>query len=44
MDRKDIGCGDVDWIHLAQEKHPVADPYDDDKEPSGSAKDGEFVD
>jgi hypothetical protein len=36
MDLREIGFGDVDWIHLAQDRAGG--------EPSGSIKCGEFLD
>jgi hypothetical protein len=44
MDLGEIGFGDVDWIHRAQDNGQVAGCCDHDNEPSGSIKCGEFFD
>ena len=43
MDLQEVGCGYVDWIGLAQDRH-VADGCGCGNEPSGSVKCGEFLD
>jgi hypothetical protein len=43
MDLREIGFGDVDWIHLAQDKVQVAGSCEHGNEPSGSIKCGEFL-
>ena len=40
MDLQEVGCGDMDWIHVAQ----YSDTCDCGNNPSGSIKCGEFVD
>jgi hypothetical protein len=44
MDFREIGWDGVDWIHLAQDKGPVAGCFEHGNEPSDSIKDGEFLD
>jgi hypothetical protein len=41
MDLREIGFGDVDWIHLAQDRASYCEHGD---KPSGSIKCGEFLD
>jgi hypothetical protein len=43
MDLGEIGFGDVDWIHWAQDRQ-VAGSCEHGNEPSGSIKCGEFLD
>jgi hypothetical protein len=43
MDRREIGFGGVDWIHLAQDGQ-VAGSCEHGNEPSGSIKCREFLD
>jgi hypothetical protein len=43
MDLREIGFGDMDWIHLAQDRQ-VAGSCEHGNEPSGSIKCGEFLD
>jgi len=43
LDLQDVGCGCMDWIGLAQDRH-VADACECGNEPSGSVKCGEFLD
>ena len=43
MDLKEVGCGHVDWIGLAQDRQ-VAYVCEYGNEPSGSAKCREFLD
>jgi hypothetical protein len=46
MDHREIGFGDVDWIHLAQDRdgwRALVDGFNGN-EPSGSIKCGEFLD
>jgi hypothetical protein len=40
MDLREIGFGDMDWIHWAQDR----DSCEHGNEPSGSLKCGEFLD
>jgi hypothetical protein len=44
MDLREIGFGNVDWIHLAQDRDRCAGSCEHGNEPSGSIKCGEFVD
>jgi hypothetical protein len=44
MDLREIGLGDVDWIHWAQDWGQVAGFCEYGNEPSGSIKCGEFLD
>jgi hypothetical protein len=44
MDLWEIGFGDVDWIHWAQDRDKVAGSCEHGNEPSGSIKCGEFLD
>jgi hypothetical protein len=44
MDLREIGFGDVDWIHWAQDRGQVAGSCEHGNEPSGSIKCGEFLD
>jgi hypothetical protein len=43
MDFKEIGWEGVVWIHLAQDREPVAGSCEHGNEPSSSIKGGEFV-
>ena len=43
MDLQEVGCGYMDWIWLAQDRH-VADACECGNELSGSVKCGEFLD
>jgi hypothetical protein len=43
MDLREIGFGDVDWIHWAQDRE-LADSCEHGNEPSGSIKFGKFLD
>jgi hypothetical protein len=43
MDLQEVGCGDMDWIGLAQDKQ-VASTFECGNEPSGSIKRKEFLD
>jgi hypothetical protein len=40
---KKIGYGAVDWIHVAQDKRPVAESCEHDNELSGSITDRKFL-
>jgi hypothetical protein len=44
VDFREIGFGDVDWIHLAQDRGQVAGSCEHDNESSVSIKCGEFLD
>jgi hypothetical protein len=44
MDLREIGWEGVDWMHLAQDRGPVAVGWQHDNECSGSIKCGEFLD
>jgi hypothetical protein len=44
MDLREIGFGDVDWIHWAQDRDRVASSCEHGNEPSGSIKYGKFLD
>jgi hypothetical protein len=44
MDIREIGFGDVDWIHLAHVRDRWRVSYEHGDEPSGSIKCGEFPD
>jgi hypothetical protein len=44
IDLREIRWGGVDWIHLAQDKGPVAGCFEHGNEPLGSIKSGEFLD
>jgi hypothetical protein len=44
MNLKGTMCENVDWIHLAQGRGTVEESCADGEEPSGSIKDGDFVD
>jgi hypothetical protein len=43
MDIREIGFGDVDWIHLAQDSGQVVSSCKYGDEPSGSIKCGTFL-
>jgi hypothetical protein len=43
IDLREIGFGDVDWIHWAQDRQ-VAGSCEHGNEPSGSIKCGKFLD
>jgi hypothetical protein len=43
MDLKEIGCEDVDWIYLAQDRGQWR-AIEHSNQPSGSIKGGEFLD
>ena len=43
MDLQEVGCGYMDWIGWAQDRH-VVDACECGNEPSGSVKCGEFLD
>jgi hypothetical protein len=43
MDLKEVGCGGMDWIGLAQDRQ-VAGTCECGNKPSGSIKRGEFLD
>jgi hypothetical protein len=43
MDLQEEGCGDMDWIGLAQDRGQVAGNFECGNEPSGSIKCGEFL-
>ena len=42
MDLREVGCGYMDWIGLAQNKRQVVDDCECGNETSGSVKCGEF--
>jgi hypothetical protein len=42
--RKEIGCQDADWLHLAQDRDWVMESYEHDNEPSSCLNDREFFD
>ena len=44
LDLQEVGCGDKDWIDVAQDGDKVAGTCDCGNEPSGSVKLGEFLD
>jgi len=44
MDVQEVGCGDMDWIDLAQDRDRLRALAKWDKESSGSMKCGEFLD
>jgi hypothetical protein len=44
MDLREIGFGDVDWIHWAQDRDRWRALVNTVGEPSGSIKCGEFLD
>ena len=44
MDLKEVGCGSIDWIDMAQDRRQVAGTCYWSNEPSGSTKGGEFLD
>jgi len=44
MDLQEVGCGDMDWIELAEDRGQVAGTCECGNEPSGSIKCGEFLD
>jgi hypothetical protein len=44
MDVREIGFGDVDWIHLAQDRGRWRASCEHGDEPSGSIKCGKFFD
>jgi hypothetical protein len=44
MDLREIGFGDVDWIHWAQDRDRWQGSYEHSNELSGSIKCGEFLD
>ena len=41
---KEVGCGGMDWIELAQDRRQVAGTCECGNEPPGSIKFGEFLD
>jgi hypothetical protein len=44
MNLQEVGCGDMDWIGLAQGKRQVAGTCECGNEPSGSIKCRAFLD
>ena len=44
MGLQGVGCGDMDWIQLAQDREHVTGTYKCGNEPSGSIKCEEFLD
>jgi hypothetical protein len=40
MELREVGCENVDWIHLAQDFGPVAGSFEYGNEPSGSINGG----
>jgi hypothetical protein len=44
MDISEIGCEGVDWIHLAQNRGPLAGCCEHGNEPFGYIHGGEFLD
>jgi hypothetical protein len=44
LDLQEVGCGDMDWIDVAQDGDKVAGTCDCGNEPSASIKLGEFLD
>ena len=44
MDLQEVGCGDVDWIELAEDRERWRGSCDSDNEHSDSIKCGEFLD
>ena len=42
MDLQKVGCGDMDWIDLAQDRDGCLDSCECGYETSGSIKSGEF--
>jgi hypothetical protein len=44
LDLQEVGCGDMDWIDVAQDGVKVPGTCDCGNEPSGSVKLGEFLD
>jgi hypothetical protein len=43
MDHRQVGCGGMDWIGLAQDRNGVSGYCECVNEPSGSIKGGEFL-
>ena len=44
MDLQEVGCGDMDWIDLAEDKGQVADTCECGNELGTSTKYGELLD